>query len=555
MEIPELISNQALPEDIKTRLSDVFTKNLPLMAVTGDLSLKGSYGTSALVAAEDMLACFDEGHENGVLTIKYEDLISAENKRLYGNIIFYVYLREGGEEAQQEAMQKKRDAHPERKKIEKRLGKRVEVFRATYATAPVCDAIAEYINGLIGYDDVENIFGGPIKDKQEQLEIAEATFKKSRSVCPTCGRRLRSPDVECLKCASKKRVINKLWAYLRPKRNLLLIALCISAVTTLLGLAPTYINVVLIDHVIPNRDHTGLIIVVITLASIFLVQRGLGSLQGYFFRVVSNNFIASLRKDVFAKAQFLAMKFYDKATTGSVINRVSGDTVAIQNFVMTLTREAIVQFLTMVGIIGIMFYMDWRLTFISLIPVPVLILLSRSYGRRIWPIYHRLWKRGASMTSVLTDSIPGIRVIKTFSGEERAINRYGRHVEDFKTVDLEIARIAAVFPTIIGFLVSLGSLAIWFVGGTWVIGGVGTLTLGQLIAFIGYTGMFYAPVNFFLNLNESFNHTLVSLEKVLEILLHENEILELENDIEARFHERMSKNQRDYILREKIKTI
>ena len=517
MEIPELITNQALPDDIKNRLCEVF-QNPPLMAVVGDLTLEGSYGTTALVAGEETLAGFDSSHKNGVRAIDYSSILSVENKRLYGNIIFYAYLKEGGEEAEQELAQKKRDEHPERKKIEKRLGKRVEVFRATYATAPVCDAIAEYVNSLVGYDDVENIFGGAIKDKDEGLQIAEASFKKSRSICPTCGRRLRSPEAQCLKCASKKRVVSKLWTYLQPKKQLLVAALIISAITTTLGLAPTYINVVLIDNVIPNRDRMGLLLVVIILASIFLVQRVLGSVQGYFFRVVSNNFIALLRRDVFAKAQFLAMKFYDKATTGSVINRVSGDTVAIQNFVMTLTREAIVQFLTMVGIIGIMFFMDWRLTLISLVPVPVLIMLSRTYGRRIWPIYHRLWKRGTAMTSVLTDSIPGIRVIKTFSGEERAIHRYGRHVEDFKTVDLEIARIAAVFPTIIGFLVSLGSLAIWFVGGTWVIGDVGTLTLGQLIAFIGYTGMFYAPVNFFLNLNESFNHTLVSLEKVLEIL-------------------------------------
>jgi len=173
-----------------------------------------------------------------------------------------------------------------------------------------------------------------------------------------------------------------------------------------------------------------------------------------------------------------------------------------------------------------MFFMDWRLTLLSLIPVPVLAILSRVYGRRIWPIYHRLWKRGAAMSGVLTDSIPGIRVIKTFSSEDRAIRRYGRHVDDFQAVDLEVARIAAVFPTIIGFLVSIGFLVIWFMGGSWVMdaniagiyGQEGALTIGRLMAFIGYTGMFYGPVHFFLNLNESFNHTLVSLEKVLEIL-------------------------------------
>jgi len=516
--LAELTSNQPVPDDIHKRISNSFNAE-HVLAVVGDLCLNGTYGTSALVAGSSKLAAFDKSHEGGVLEINYADILSTENKRLYGNIIFYAYLKTGNELAEQEEMLKnhKTDDH-EAQAPKRRIGKRVEVFRATYTTAPVCDSVAEYINAIIGYDALSNTFGNECKDKDDQFSIALASFKKSQCTCPKCGRRLQSPDAQCLKCAGKRRVIAKLWTYVRPKRNILITALFVSAITTALALAPTYINVILIDDVIPNRDSRGLAIVVLSLALIFFVQRSLGSLQGYMFRIVSNDFIRLLRRDVFAKAQYLAMKFYDKATTGSVMNRVSGDTGAIQNFVMTLAREAITQFLTMVGIIIIMFIMDWRLTFLSLTPVPVLVILSRAYGRRIWPLHFRLWKRGASMSGILTDSIPGIRVIKTFSGEKRSIRRYGRHVDDFQKVDLEIARIAAVFPTIIGFLVSLGSLVIWFVGGTWVIGDVGGLTVGQLIAFIGFTGMFYGPVNFFLNLNEAYTQTLVSMEKVMEVL-------------------------------------
>ena len=515
MAIHDITSNKQLPDDVENRLADVFSENTPLLAVSGDMSLGGSYAGSALVAGETKLAAFDTSHKDGLLEVNYSDILSAENRRLYGNIIFYVYLKTGNENG---TPVQEQDGKRKSNASKKRAGKRLEVFRATYMSAPVCDSIAEYVNAMIGYDAMANTAGNPPKDKEEQLAIAQASFKKSRSICPKCGRKLPGPDVKCLKCAGTKRVAVKLWEYLKPKINLLSIALTISIVTTALALAPTYINAILIDDIIPNRDKAGLLIVVMALAGIFLTQRVLGSAQGYMFRIVGNNFTKMLTKEVFAKAQYLAMKFYDKATTGSVMNRVSGDTNMIQNFVMTLAREVIVQFLTMVGIIAIMFFMDWRLTLLSLTPVPILVILSRSYGHRIWPIYHRLWKRGAAMSGVLTDSIPGIRVIKTFSGEERSIHKFGRHVDDIYKVDLEVARITAVFPTIIGFLVSLGSLAIWFVGGTWVIEGVGGLTLGRLTAFIGYTGMFYNPVNFFLNLNESYNHTLVSLEKVMEVL-------------------------------------
>jgi len=513
------VSNRPIPDGHKVRLEALLGGRPPELAVVSDMCLEGKYGASVMGVAGDALAVVDEGHEGGGMGLGLSRILSLESKRLYGNVIVYAFLKGGdGDAPVKEPPKRPKKAHGEGKVPMKRAGVRMELFRSTYSTAPICDAVANYVNSIIGYSDLENTVGNPPKDAGESFLSAKAAFEKSRSVCPKCGRRLRNPESRCLKCASKKQVISKLWSYLRPKRHILLTALVISVVTTALSLTPTYINAILIDSVIPERDKTGLLIVVLSLAGIFLAQRVLGSLQGYMFRVVSANFSRLMKKEVFSKAQYLAMSFYDKATTGSVMNRIGGDTATIQGFVMQLAREAIIQFLTMVGIISIMFVMDWRLTFLSLIPVPVLVILSRRYGRRIMPMYRRLWRRNTAMSSTLTDSIPGIRVIKTFSGEERSIAKYGSHVDDYTKVDLEIARVAAFYPTLIGFLVSLGSLAIWFVGGNWVIGGSGMLTLGRLMAFIGYTGMFYGPVNFFLNLNESYNHTIVSMEKVLEIL-------------------------------------
>ncbi|MCL2666024.1 MAG: ABC transporter transmembrane domain-containing protein, partial [Defluviitaleaceae bacterium] len=407
------------------------------------------------------------------------------------------------------------------------------------------------------------------KPSEDLLPSVKAAFKKSRSFCPKCGRKLRSPEAQCLKCGSKKRVINRLLKYLRPKRTLLVIGLILSVFSTILALTPPYMNKILLDDVLVVQEQTShenaeqnnfssdetdeqiaaavrdkkladLYVIVALLAAIFLLHRLMSSVQGYLFRIVSNTFSNVFKKDVFAKAQYLAMNFYDKTTTGSVMNRISGDTSNIQGFVMQLARDVIVQLFTMIGIIGFMFVMDWRLTLISLTPVPVLVLLSRRYGHLIWPKFRRLWRRSASISGTMTDSIPGIRVIKTFSGEERSINKYGQHIDDYQKVDLEIARIAAVYPTMIGFLVSIGSLAIWLIGGTWVIESNGLLTLGTLVAFIAYTGQFYGPVNFFLGLNESYNNTIVSMEKVMEILDadpesdygHSNKLKRIEGKIE-----------------------
>ena len=80
-----------------------------------------------------------------------------------------------------------------------------------------------------------------------------------------------------------------------------------------------------------------------------------------------------LRNDVYLKAQYLPMKFYDKTSTGSVINRISGDTATLQAFILRITQEVIVQFFMLVGIIIIMFALEWRLTLLSLLPVPAVV--------------------------------------------------------------------------------------------------------------------------------------------------------------------------------------
>ena len=89
----ELIFNRPLPDDVNGRLTEAFTASPPILAVVGDLLLTGRYGVSALTVSNERLAVFDPNHNNGLLLVDFADILSAESKRLYGNIIFYVYLK------------------------------------------------------------------------------------------------------------------------------------------------------------------------------------------------------------------------------------------------------------------------------------------------------------------------------------------------------------------------------------------------------------------------------------------------------------------------------
>ncbi|MCD7774193.1 MAG: ABC transporter ATP-binding protein/permease [Clostridiales bacterium] len=473
------MSNMPVSDEIRKKAAQNLGKDNMLFAIVGDLKLSGEYGNSALVFGRDRVFVYDESDEDGYV-VDYEETADAKVKRMYGNAIFRVKMKDGS---------------------------RKDLIRFSYAPADLADAGAAFVKVCRdeGYSDAN-------------LEIIRSAYEKMRSFCPKCGRQLASPDSPCINCAGKGKMLSKFAKYVAPQKWNLLLCIVLSAVTTALSLAPTYITSILVDDVLPNRDMQKLAQILVTLSLIYIVQFSVTGLRQYRLRCASDGIITDLRKDVFAKAQYLPMRFYDKSSTGSVINRVNSDTATVKEFVMKISQEAIVQFFTLVGIIVIMFSINWRLALFALCPVPVVVLISRQFGKMVRPKYRRLWRRSSAIYSMLTDSIPGIRVIKAFSNENSVIDKFANHCEEWKKEDKRAGVNAAVFPTLITFFVTCGSLLIWGVGGKWTIDESYGVSAGILVSFISYTTTFYNPVNFFANLSDSYENAIASAEKIFDIL-------------------------------------
>lgn len=486
MGFENLLANVPIPKEIQDAVLKINTSgDSPLFAVVGDLSLSGNYGDSALFVYNDRMIAVDESYEGGGDVILFDDIADIKVKRMYGNAVL---------------------------KVEDSHGARRDIIRFTYSVADVCDSAALFI---------EKVKAG--EDAEETLEIVRSTYKNLRSFCPKCGRKLASPDADCLNCEGKSKIINKFAKYIKPQVGTLLGCLFLSIFTTVMALIPPYITGYMVDKVLPNRDAQKLLFVILILFSVYILQFTVSGIRAYFLRLAGDKIIIDLKSDIFAKAQYLPMRFYDKTSTGSVINRINGDTAVLQSFMLRISQEAVVQAFTLVGVICIMLLMDWRLTLLSLIPVPIVIFCGRYFGKKIAPMYRRLWRRGTSLYTILADTVPGIRVIKAFTSEKRTISRFQRYSDDWLKEDKIAAKTASAFPSIITFLITCGSLIIWFIGGNWVITGSGGATTGLLVSFISYAAMFYAPVNFFANLSDSYQSALASAEKILDIINAEPE--------------------------------
>ena len=350
------------------------------------------------------------------------------------------------------------------------------------------------------------------------LDAVEGSFLKQRSFCPKCGRKLPSPDAECINCKGKGRMITKFASYAAPFKKGLIVSMLLSVFTTGMSLIPPYITGYMVDKVLPSREMSMLIRMILILLAVYILQYTVSAFRSYILRITGDKIIIGMKKDIYAKAQYLPMSFYDKTSTGSVINRVNSDTSVIQNFVLRITQDAVVQFFTLVGILIIMICLNWKLTLFSLLPIPLVVIIGRFFGKKIGPRYMRLWRRGSAINTLLTDTIPGIRVIKAFTNEKSAVDKYDAYNDEWLREDNQVAKISSIFPAFMTFLVTCGSLIIWFSGGSFVISGAKGFSTGLLVSFVSYASMFYNPVNFFANFSDTYQNTLASAEKILDIL-------------------------------------
>jgi len=486
------LTNVKLDEKQVQTILALSTEEEPILfAVVGEISAKAHYGTTVLLGTCAHLFTYDFVNESCSEKTAIADIEEIYNKRMYSNGLMRAKMKDGS---------------------------RRELFRFTFSVATLCDAVLHYVNEINSGDS----------SPEAAYEAIESTYHKFLSICPKCGRALTAPGVPCISCMGKGKLFKKLVGYLKPELPVLVISVIISVLTTALALVPPMLTRTLVDDILvadvpADQSRRMLLLVVVALIGVHIVHYTFSGVRGYMLRICGNKIVARIRCDVYEKAQHLPMRFYDKTSTGAVINRISGDTATLQAFMIRITQEVVVQFFKMIGIVVVMLCLNWELTLLSLIPVPIVVLGSRIFRKKIAPFYRRIWRRSATVTSTLTDTIPGIRVIKSFTNEKNTVDRFTGAVEDWREIDSKAGKILHAYPAIVNCLIACGSVVIWAFGGEMVLKGIetssmGTLSVGLLVSFISYATMFYEPVNFFANLSDSTQNAMASVERIMDIL-------------------------------------
>ena len=463
----DILINRRLNDDQINKIISMGSSDEPILfAICGDISLKAEYSACVLLVTKAHIFSYDFVKDEVSDKYAFDDIEKIYNKRMYGNGIMRIVLKSG---------------------------EQIDLFRFTLSVATLCDSAVMYV---IEVRDGEAF--------EEAFATMQAAYEKMLSVCPKCGRTLSAPGARCIHCMQKRRIIKKLGVYLKPEMPVIIVALIMIVITTGCNLFPPLLTQFLVDDILPNANYRALIVVVVLLICTHILHYILFGIRNYMLRRSSNKIIARMKTDVYEKAQYLPMRFYDKTSMGSVINRISSDIANIQNFMKCVTFDVIVMAFKLVAPVILMLCINPKLTLLSLIPVPIIVIGSRIFRKKIAPFYHRIWRRSSAVTSVLTDSLPGIRVVKSFTNEKNASDKFASCVEDWRETDTNAGKILSAYPAVVSCLIQLGGIVIWALGGSMVIeqlhlGNEASVTTGMLVSLISYATMFYAPVEFYAN--------------------------------------------------------
>ncbi|MGI6544271.1 MAG: ABC transporter transmembrane domain-containing protein [Limnochordia bacterium] len=397
-------------------------------------------------------------------------------------------------------------------------------------------------------------------DDRVLVDRSERWKAKARHThrCPKCGGVIPRRHRVCLACLNKRKLLVRLTSYVVPHMRLAITASILLVVTTVIGLLSPLIMRSIMDSVLVPATQAVMqgneVVAVIAegsansndvLARLLspLAQPGTFSLLAllcallFFSHTTAaaleawRHFIISrlgqvitftIRNHMYAHLQKLSLSYFTREDTGRIMQRVTNDVRRLQDFLSNGLQDVVQDIIKLASIVTMLLMMSPKLTLMIMIPTPFLIITTIWFSRKLRRVYMALWKRYDGVSSILADTIPGMRVVKAFAQEEREVARFEERSSDLLSGELGAAKINSVYGPLMGTITYIPTVMIWLLGGMRVMDG--TLSIGDLTAFNVYMQQFYQPVRNLCNLNRRFQQTASSAERVFDVLDTEPEV-------------------------------
>ena len=289
------------------------------------------------------------------------------------------------------------------------------------------------------------------------------------------------------------RLMRRLLAYLRPYRMQVALAIAAIVAHSILELVPPYLTKRVIDNYIPAGDLSGLgmvaVLFLLTLSGSFAFEY----LQTATMQMIGQRIMFDLRMQIHARLQVLDIPFYDRNPVGRLMTRVTTDVDALNELFTSGVVAVFGDLFTLVGIMAVLVWMDWRLAIVAFSVLPLIALVTQWFRVNVRDSYRtvRLWI--ARINAFLQERITGMATVQLFRREERDFAAFDAINGSHRDANVRSIFYYAIFYPAIELVSALASALILWVGGGWAI--EGTLTLGSLVAFLMYAQRFFRPIS------------------------------------------------------------
>ncbi len=315
-----------------------------------------------------------------------------------------------------------------------------------------------------------------------------------------------------------RQVLRRVFGYARPHIIAVLIVLVAIVIVSLLGLIPPLLYRSLIDNVLPSGDIRRLNLLAIAMLGIPLLSGFVSIVQRHYSAKAGEGIIYDLRKEMYVHLQHMSMRFFTETKSGEIVSRFNSDVVGAQNAITGAIPTAVTNVVTLISTLAIMITIEWRLTLLAVIVLPLFLLPARRVGKKLRDIRRVAMEDNAQLSNIVSEtlSVNGALLVKTFGAQGRELERFSDVNADLREVGVTSAHYAQSFFLSLSIAATIGTALIYWSGGLLVI--QGAITVGTIVAFAAYLTRLYGPISSITNMQVEFVQALVSFERVFEYL-------------------------------------
>jgi subfamily B ATP-binding cassette protein MsbA len=318
----------------------------------------------------------------------------------------------------------------------------------------------------------------------------------------------------------------RLLSYLRPYLRQFFLALFFMLIVALTTAGTALLVRPILDDIFMNRMASMLWPLTAGIIVLYVLKGWASYVQAYKMKKIGQAVVRDIRNNLFSHLQRLSLSFYHRHSTGSLISRFVNDILLVQESVTMALASLLRDTLTIICLVGVIFYRDWRLAIVAVVVLPAALYPITRFGRTSRRVGKKSQVQMGNLSAILHESVTGAKVVRAFTMEEEEIKRFKAENSRLYSLYLKMKRVEALSPAVMEVLGSLGAAGVVLFGGYQVING--SMTPGTFFSFLTAVLLLYQPIKRLATVNNRIQEALAASDRVFAILDTEPDVLDRE---------------------------